>query len=324
MSKPQPPPPPLPQKTTLSLSTRLLTYLGPPSLLLLTFSISPQTALLSPLTLIPSTIFYRQWKHSPPSQRADLEPLIWTFVSAGTLGLAIVAAAQMAIVSIASPLIFRSNPGLKDEFWVEFQRHSIEGLNAEVLGRRARIAASWQNWVFNGVLFFVGAGLVEEVLKYIPVVYARRCQEKKARAYVDYAIAGALGFGFVEALGFMYGSRNEAWSRFLLIVFERMVLGQTGHVGSAVLTALRAVRRDFRGEKIGIWGVIWPAVMFHGLWDFVAVSASALEGNVGWIHPKGTGLTVGLIGMAIGMVGTILWQIKKEWKVLERELKLVR
>ena len=76
--------------TTLSLSARLATYLGPPSVILLTSLASPKTGLLTPLAFLPTAYAYRRYAHSTtlnPSRHAPLEPLVWTYALAGTCGL---------------------------------------------------------------------------------------------------------------------------------------------------------------------------------------------------------------------------------------------
>jgi RsiW-degrading membrane proteinase PrsW (M82 family) len=127
------------------------------------------------------------------------------------------------------------------------------------------------------------AGLVEETLKYLPIAYARRrdAAQRRDRAYIDYALAGALSFGVIENIGFLYAScekGHESWARLLLTVFERVVVGASGHLLVAALTALRAIRRDYYGEKLSWWGVVGSSV---------AMAFSTVEGSAGWIHPTG-------------------------------------
>ncbi|KAF7116899.1 hypothetical protein CNMCM5793_005529 [Aspergillus hiratsukae] len=313
--------------SSLSLSTRLLCYLGPPSALLLIATTSPKTALLSPLSLVPTAVFYRKWRKSSeaaPARHAELEPLIWTFTLSGTLGLAAAAAVQMGICQAVSAVLFSSEE-LRREFWDEFSRTTIAGLTEAQLMRRAELASSWQNWVFNGALTYLAAGLVEEVLKYIPVIYARRRDAKRKqrrdRSYIDYVLAGALGFSVVENIGFIYTAcegGHESWTKLLLTFVERVVLGQLGHLSVACLTALRATRRDYYGDSLGLWGVIGPAGLFHGTYNFAVMGASALEGNVGWIHPNGLQNSVLVLGLVSGMIGMAVQKVKGEWEKVQR------
>lgn len=249
--------------------------------------------------------------------------MIWIFAATGTVGLVAAALLQMGVCTAASAILFRS-PSTKEAFWKEFGRGTVVGLTADEVTYRAKLASSWQNWAFNGVLAFIAAGLVEEVLKYLPIVYARRrgtTEERKRRdrAYIDYALAGALSFGVVENIGFLYAAcetGQESWSQFTLTLFERIVVGSLSHLLAGLLTALRATRRDYHGYRLSEWGVIVPSVLLHGAFDFVAMSASAVEGNVGWIHPTGFQNTAVMFGLIAGVVSTAAWQVWQNWKAL--------
>jgi RsiW-degrading membrane proteinase PrsW (M82 family) len=168
-------------------------------------------------------------------------------------------------------------------------------------------------------------GLVEETLKYLPVAYARRRgtdaqRKRRDRAYIDYALAGALSFGKYENIGFLYAAcktGHESWAKLCLTVFERVIVGSTGHLLVAALTALRSIRRDYYGEKLSWWGVVGPSVMLHGAFNFVAMAFSTLEGNVGWIHPTGVWNTSAMIGINTGLVALTGWQVGRECKAIE-------
>ena len=313
--------------TFISLPARLLCYLGPPSVILLTASASPQAALLSPFAFVPTGLLFRKWQQSSktnPSRRGELEPIIWTYAAVGTLGLTSAALLQMAITKVVSVAIFRSSL-LGKEFWEEFARSTVTGLTADQLVRRAELAASWQNWVFNAVLTFVSAGLVEETLKYLPIAYARRRgtaeeREKRNRAYIDYALAGALSFGMIETIGFLCAScegTNESLAKSTLNLLARVIIGQAGHLSVATLTAIRAIRRDYHGDKLSLLGVIGPSVLFHGTYDFVAMTGSTLEGNVGWIQPNSVRIVAVGLGLIISLVALTTWHVKREWKALD-------
>lgn len=250
--------------------------------------------------------------------------MIWTYAATGTVGLAAAGVLQLAACFAASTLLFGTGQ-TRSDFLKELQRSTIDGLTADDLARRVQLAASWQNWVFNSAFTFGMAGLIEETLKYLPIAYARRRgspeqRQRRNRAYIDYALAGALSFGVVENIGFLYAScekGREAWPRLLLTLFERMVVGSLGHLLVASLTALRAIRRDYYGDQLSWWGVVGPSVLWHGSFNFVAMAFSALEGNVGWIHPTGVWNTTAMLGLATGVVTTAAWQVRREWKALE-------
>ena len=314
------------QNTSLSLSARLLCYLGPPSTILLTSFASPRTALLSPVAFLPTFWFFRTWRASNnvnPSNRGELEPMIWTYAAVGTVGLAAAMSVQMVICSAVSTILFGSGK-MKDYYWSEFQRSTIDGLTADELTRRAELAFSWQNWVFGTIFTYLAAGLVEETLKYLPIAYARRRgtaeqRQQRNRAYIDYAMAGALSFGMLESIGFLYAaceSGHETGPKLAFTLVERMV-GSIGHLLVASITALRATRRDYYGDQMSWWAVVGPAVILHGTSDFVAMTASALEGNVGWIHPTGVRNTTVMLGLISGLITTAGWLVRREWKMLD-------
>lgn len=335
------------QPTSLSLPTRLLSYLGPPSTILLLSLASPKTALVAPLSFLPPAYFFSKWRKSNashPSRHAGLEPLIWTFAAAGTLGLAAVAGLQLGICKSAGLLIFYGKGEMREEYWGEFWRGEgeVEGLAAETIARRAELAGSWQGWVFNAVFTFVAAGMVEETIKFLPVAYARwqrrrsgsrsgsgavgqkKKKKQGSRVYLDYVLSAALSFGVVESIAFLYDAceqGHESWSKLGLTLFERIVLGQLGHLSVAALTALRATRSDYGGEeRMSWWEIIRPAVLLHGGSNFAAMAASAVEGNVGWVHPTGVLNLLVLLGVNLGLNGVSVWQVRKEWRALkERE-----
>ena len=169
------------------------------------------------------------------------------------------------------------------------------------------------------------AGLLEEMLKYLPITYARRRgidgqRKPRNRAYIDYAFAGALSFGVVENIAFLYAScekGNEAWPKLLRTVLERIVIGSTGHLLVACLTALRSIRKDYYGEQLSWLGVVGPAAILHGTFDFVALAFSSLEGNVGWIHPTGVRNTSTMMGLLTGLVATAAWLVRRDWMALD-------
>ena len=304
--------------TSLSTSARLLCYLGPPSAILLTSLSSPQTAIFSFLTFLPTACFFQKWRslnNTSPSRRGELEPLLWTYTLTGTIGLGACALLQLISAYLTSTLLF----GSSSDFLTELVRSSTTELTAPQLLRRASLANSWQNWLFNLTFTFLMAGLIEESVKYVPIMYARHRDRAKRRnrAYLDYAVAGALGFGLVENLGFLYASRAESWPKLARTLVERVSVSAVGHLLVGLLTALRAVRRDYYGDDMSWWGVVGPSVLLHGTFDFVALSFSALEGNVGWIHPTGVRNITVMFGLLGGLVATAARRARREWMMLE-------
>lgn len=229
----------------------------------------------------------------------------------GTIGLAAVLLVQTAISSATMTLLFPFSTSAKNEFLTEFSRSTNNDLSPSQRTHRAALASSWHNWVFNAVLVYIIAGLVEETLKYIPIVYARRHRSSTASAvYLDYALAGALSFGVVETIGFLAVAAGsyEGWHQFALTILERILGGAVGHLLTAVLTALRAIRYESSW-----WRTIGPSVLLHGSWNFVAMAASAREGNVGWVHPTGVANTVWMLSGVVGVLVVAGLLVRGEW-----------
>ncbi|OJJ42752.1 hypothetical protein ASPZODRAFT_137145 [Penicilliopsis zonata CBS 506.65] len=319
--------------TSLPLSARLLVALGPPATILATASVSPRAALFTPLAFLPTAWFYKKWqqrinnestkseKESSESElepESQLEPLVWTFAAASTLGITTAAATQGAICVLASKLLFPSQD-VRRTFWEEFRRASIADLTAGELASRTQLASSWQNWAFNAVLAFLAAGLIEEIIKFLPVVYARKKKasksKRKSNTYVDYAIAGALGFSLAEQIGFIYVAcepgHETGW--ILVRTLAERAVGSLGHLLVAWLTALRA--RDQRttdgNDSMPWWKVVGPSALLHGMSDMIVFSASAVAGNVGFIHPSGS-LAVAMIGLAGSVWSVAGWMVRRE------------
>ncbi|KAK5172197.1 uncharacterized protein LTR77_003835 [Saxophila tyrrhenica] len=315
------------QNTTLSTSARLLCYLGPPSVVLATSYISPKTGLLSPLAFVPTAYAYRKWREvnaSEPSRRAPLEPLVWTYALMCTAGIAAVSALQAGVGYGLATLFYGNGEG-RNLFLEEVMRNTVAGLSPDFITRRAEMASSWRYIGFYSLTCFAAAGLGEEVLKFLPVVYAHRRsppkeREPRNRAYLDYAMAASLAFGVVEGIGFLYTAcerGSESGSKLALTVLERLVLGSCGHILMAVLSALRATRRDYCGEThLSWWKVLGPSVLVHGFFDAAALAFSSYEGNVGWIHPESISTTAVMLTTAVGVWAGTAWMVWREFKLL--------
>ena len=205
-------------------------------------------------------------------------------------------ALQLLSLKVILAVLF-PNKEARTFFATEFGRTSTASLTPAELDARAAVASSWQNFVVNVLFSYVLAAFFEETLKYMPILYAKHLYPSsdakpnpRNRAYLDFALAGALSFGLVENIAFLYQAvegAGQSWIGLLITAMERLVFASAGHLLAAALTALKATSRDFYGQKLS-WGqVMMPAMVLHGAQNFVAMSMSATEGNVGWIHPAG-------------------------------------
>ncbi|KAM0816877.1 hypothetical protein AB5N19_02679 [Seiridium cardinale] len=94
---------------------------------------------------------------------------------------------------------------------------------------------------------------------------------------------------------------------------ERVIVGPIGHSLPAILIGFDVVQRDFDNRPLSLFDILREPVLFHGAADFMLFGISALDGNVGWIHPGGTlmYLMFALVfAMQIGFASHVRRQLK--------------
>ncbi|MCJ1410479.1 hypothetical protein MMC19_004564 [Ptychographa xylographoides] len=117
---------------------------------------SPLTALLSPLAFGSPAWLLQKWREFneiDSTRRGDLNSMIRIYAATCTIGGTAVALIRVATYFAAITMVIGSHQ-LRREFWDEFRRTTAAGLTADKLERRAELAFSWQNWVFNRVYAF--------------------------------------------------------------------------------------------------------------------------------------------------------------------------
>lgn len=327
--------------TSISLSARLALYLGPPATVLFISTSSPRAGLVTPLAFLPAAGLYKVYSKAiskDPSRRANLEPLIWTVVVSATAGVAAAAAVQIATSYSFATALF-GNGETRNFFVKQALLATTDDLSIDDIARRAVLATSWQNTLFNALFSFVGAGITEEMLKYSAVAYSRRCLKnaddnikRRSRASLDYALAWGLGLGLVEAIGGLYTSATDpqfTWPKLALTVFERLILGASAHLITAALSGLRSIRRDqtspepcSRRNLSTVLSIIGPSVFLHGANNFGLFEFSAWNGNLGFIHPRNLGQNLAMLGMYLTALGTAAGLARREWRAItENERK---
>ncbi|KAI1774952.1 protease prsW family-domain-containing protein [Hypoxylon cercidicola] len=285
---------------------------------------SPLTAFLSVFILCPTFYLVRYDRTRPPDQRVDLETFIWTYVLTGTVGTAAVLVVQSLLSYLLALAFFQ---GQTAQLLREIQRgeDEVASLDAETLAARRLMAGRWQYWTF--MLTFAGfaASVPEELLKYAGLVYARRRgRVAHAHNYVTLGAASALGFSTVENVGFVYAAaklQNQGYGELLLTLFERVAVGTPMHVMGGLLVGIAASRRDFRGEALSLVRILRVPVLIHGAWDFSLFASSALDGNVGWVHPRGRSLLI-VLAIAISTQLVMVLVVRKKyasWEAQEKE-----
>lgn len=302
----------------MSLTTRLLCTVGLPVVFAGLAYNSPPTAALIPVLLSPTAVL--AWKHQriPPEESGSADTAIWTYLATSTIGPLIAGSIQLPLIKAMFSSLFGARSG---DYMREIQRITLENLPAEVLDARKQMAWSPRYFVSIAIFSYVGVAIVEEAIKYLAVRLAvRRARPKHEREYLIYAAAAGLGYGTIENILVTYASfqTKESGTMIAVTLFERIIFASVGHTIMALLTGLRSIRRDSRGEKLSIWQVLAPAIVYHGTWDCILFALSAWNGNIGWIHPTDIG------SVAFGVISVVALQSKAAWDVLRqfRELKV--
>ncbi|RYP43290.1 hypothetical protein DL768_010003 [Monosporascus sp. mg162] len=283
-----------------------------PLLVIITLYTSPLTAAFLPFLLMPTLSLLWYDRSHPGNQRTDAETLLWTYALTGTVGITSVVIIQSIISYGAAYLLFQSET---DRFFEEFgkQERDIAQMDPDALAARGEMARQPRYWIFLAVFAFVVAGAVEESLKY----YALQCARHYGRIahpknLFTLAMAAGLGFSTTEGIGFVYATvqEDQPLGRIVQTAAERVALGPVTHALTAGLIGLNVIRRDLRGERLGFSQVIGNSVLFHGGFNFIVMGVTALEGNVGWIHPRGLSLLF-ILTVAVGFVGALTVTVRR-------------
>lgn len=288
---------------------------------------SLKAAALMPLAFLPTAALYWCWvraNRTNPESRGELEPMIWTYLIVGIGGTLALSIAQLSLYFVLVSVTMGAGAS---EYWVEFLRGTVEGLTPEQKQRRLEIASSWQHWMLTFLFSYVMAGGFEEWLKYLPVLYARkrnqRYEKRRDLAYIDFALAGALSLVTVECIGYISdtcASDIQGWVEPIVTLAQRLVAGTLGHVLASLLTSLRAVRSDFYGPPMTWIRILAPAVVLHGTANMAVFVSCTMQGHVGWVHPTEMISIVGLYGnyfCVVGLVGLMVW---REYKTLKEHM----
>lgn len=301
---------------------------------------SPLTNILNPnfltLTLLPSdsdkSPATSLVSSSPPSTGQDgpsTTTLATISLLSGTLGLAAMTAAQSLTGYLLLLALF--GPAGAGVYMKEFLRADVSSLTAEHTAVRAGMARDPRYTVFLTLFAAVSAALPEELLKYLPVLWLRRRQEREAekqggeqhrkldkRAAVRAATAASLGFGLVELAAYVHAAAAAAPASgppLFVTLLERVFVGLPGHIATAILSASRGA--DAEESQSGwrdVLSAVGPSVAYHAVFDFILFGSSAwVGGHVGWVHPEGWRAIVGIIGACLCVQGVLYAHTARAW-----------
>ena len=278
---------------------------------------SPWIAASVPVVLLPT--FFAIWRYHrlPREEAGNSKVATWTYLGTGILGLSAAGVLQLGLCS----LMFKALCGARaSDYMEELQRVTLENVSKEIIHARQQMA--WTPRYFLGLTIFsyIGSALLEEAIKYFALRLAvRHACPRHEHEYLIYAALAGLGFGTIENTLVTYASitGDETGRMVALGLFERVILASLGHTIMALLTGLQSIRRDARGEKLSIWQVLAQAVAYHGTWNFILMSVSAWNGNVGWIHPTDAGSIVLALSSVIALQAKAARDVSKQLKALQ-------
>lgn len=314
-----------------SRAARAVYWIGPPVAVLLTLVQSPPTAALLPVIGLPTIYAVRKYKALPLKIQSNFETCFWIYTFSSTPGMVAAIAGQSTLFY---GFFYQFYGSETMAFLKEFGARSSDGVPAAVIAARAAAAWSWRNVVQRAWFTYIIAGVWEEGVKYLPAAYALRRTpasdlQTRRHTVLQYAIASGLGFGTMELFLFVFGAAVEGdrFPALLLAVIERLVVGSPSHVLLTSLFGLRMLRYEAEakddqksstlGKVVTFFKALAPSMFYHGSSNFALMSISAMNGNVGWVHPTDTKSLVTLAGLIGGLMGMLAWHVRREWRLLK-------
>ena len=277
---------------------------------------SPTMAILTPVLFSPTLFAVWRYRQLPREEAGSSKVATWTYLGCGLLGLPAAGILQWGLCTVMFRALFGARAG---DYMEELQRVTLEHVPEYIIQARQQMAWTPRYFVGLTILSYAGAAVVEETIKYIALRLAvRRARPRHEHEYLIYAALAGLGFGTLENILVTYDSitENATSGMLALTVVERLIFASLGHTVMALLTGLQSIRRDSRGEKLPIWRVLAKAVACHGTSNFILLSVSAWNGNVGWIHPTDAGSIVLALSSVIALQIKAAWDVSKQLKEL--------
>ncbi|KAH0844592.1 hypothetical protein AYO21_08520 [Fonsecaea monophora] len=289
------------------------------------------------LICLPTVYLYSRETSRDHQKRTDTSILVWTFILGGTVGITVAMLAQSVLAYLLAVLCFSGHTNAV-VYLAETVKTEDDIIDEAHWKRRREMSHRPAYWVFMMLFAFVVAGLVEESIKYIAITtmlgWAQRSSHGAGdvindRDYMTVAVAAALGFATVENMTFLAGAARQrkdsggsgssagGGAIALLTAVERAVIGTPGHCMTAAMIGanmLVRARHDSLGKGgqhstlasiLTTWSILRDPVLFHGCFNFMLFAVSALEGNVGWIHPRGWRTVCFVLVVAVSLQATL-------------------
>lgn len=290
----------------ISLPVRILCALTLLATLVILLILSPLTAALFPILLLPTVWLFWSLNTSDGAPSVDPETMICSYLGAGTVGMVVVLALESVLSYGFAILLFGSETQTYLNEWnLQNEHHAdaIDTFSIEHRDVRKNMVSRWQYVLFLVLGSYIAVAMVEEGVKYFSLMAVRRFRAVTSEAdYVTYAMASALGMGTVESVAFIYQAcQSESGPKIAIFVFQRAFLGAPGHAMTSCLLAINVIRRDLRGESMSLWQVMRLPVFLHGTFDFILFYISAVDGNLGWVPPENGISLILVLMLTIGM-----------------------
>lgn len=135
----------------------------------------------------------------------------------------------------------------------------------------------WKFLLGGIIAAFLVAGLVEEIAKYLMTRRYRKLSSIDVPGVLAVASAGALGLAGTEQ--FFYSlrmaARGNTWIGFLVSLY-RAVFAFPLHIGTAFYIGIAVAKKEIQNMDTSIPLAITVAVLFHGAFDAVEMTAAFL------------------------------------------------
>ncbi|KAI1410871.1 hypothetical protein F5Y13DRAFT_167015 [Hypoxylon sp. FL1857] len=281
-----------------SLYMKILLWIVLPLHFVLRAITSPISAAFIPALLIPASYLLRYDRTRPAEQQVDLEAFIWTFVQGGLFGSSAVAVIQTILSWIFIFVAYRGFTFeiIKQVLWGPLDMATLQAAVTDYMKQQHAL------YTFVSLSHHLVTAISEASLSYFALMHARRHGRiVHEHNCVTLGAAAALGYITVQSHLFLNSATQMDYEP-IDIVNNLLDYGWGIYIMSGRLTGLGVARRDFRGENLSIWKILYLPVLFHCTWVFSMIFGGKIIYSVG----KHMGLFPLLGPSAVQLYGIII------------------
>jgi hypothetical protein len=193
--------------SSVSLSTRLLWTVGLPTTFAGLAYYSLPTAALTPILLLPTMLAAWQYRRLPRESAGSAEVATWTYVSVSPL---VAGTLQLSLITVMFKALFGAR---ESDYMRELQRVTLDNLPADTIEARKQMAWTPNYFAALAVFSYLGAGVVEEGIKYVTLRLAVfRARPRHEYEYLVYATMAGLGYATTENIIFTHATIEKGES----------------------------------------------------------------------------------------------------------------